>query len=292
MKKLILFLTLVFFFSCSNMDMENKKAVPKNTVLEESNQYEPTYPQSNINSELENAKKPNGSISMQIPDFNRKMIKNADYKFEVEDVDKSTLKIHQLAKEYSGFVSNMNLSTSSNSMTNRVTIKVMNEQFESLLAALSQEAIFVHHKRINTQDVTEQYVDFESRLNVKKQVKDRYATMLRDEAKTMAQVLNVEEKIRVLQEEIETKEGQMRLMANQISLSEIKLEMVQEVEYKDKLEVQNKSFAQKATDSFLNGWNNILNVTLGILNYWHIGLLLGMFWFGRNGILDLIRRIR
>lgn len=290
MKILIMFLTLAFFFSCSNSD---NKSYNQDLGLERTNTNEQVSPaESEPNYELDKAQKPEGTISMQIPDFNRKMVKNADYKFEVEDVDESTMRIHQLAKEYSGFVSNMNLSTSSNSMTNRLTIKVMNEQFEPLLAALSKESIFVHHKRINTQDVTEHYVDFESRLNVKKQVKDRYATILRDEAKTMAQVLNVEEKIRVLQEEIETKEGQMRSLADKVTLSEIKLEMVQEVEYKDKLEVHNKSFAQKATDSFLNGWNSILNVGLGILNYWHVGLLLGMFWIGRNGIIDLIGRIR
>ena len=79
---------------------------------------------------------------MATPDFNRKMIKKADYKFEVENVDESTVKMHQLAEQYSGFVSGMNLSTSTHSMTNRMTIKVMNEQFEPLLVALSSEAIF------------------------------------------------------------------------------------------------------------------------------------------------------
>ncbi len=290
MKKLMLFLTLTFFFACSSSENKTFEQTQSTEIAKTNEQIQQPY--GNTYSNLDEARKPEGEISMHIPDFNRKMVKNADYKFEVEDVDKSTMRIHQLAKEYSGFVSNMNLSTSTNSMTNRMTIKVINEQFESLLAALSKESIFVHHKRINTQDVTEQYVDFESRLNVKKQVKDRYATILKKEAKTMAQVLNVEEKIRVLQEEIETKEGQMRSLADKVTLSEIKLEMVQEVEYKDKLEVQNKSFAQKASDSFLNGWNSILNVGLGILNYWHVGLLLGMFWFGRNAVLDLISRIR
>lgn len=288
MKKYSFLFLLIFFLSCSSdRQFETKTTQRHPTSLAE--------PNNNFSNTVEKQKKDlntNAPISMETPDFNRKMIKRADYKFEVENVDESTIKMHQLAEQYSGFVSGMNLSTSANAMTNRMTIKVMNEQFEPLLTALSNEAIFVHHKRINTQDVTEQFVDLESRLNVKKDVKERYTKMLRNDAKTMQQVFHAEEKIRVLQEEIESKEGRLRLLADQVSLSEIQLEMVQEVEYQEKLLVKNKSFAQKATDSFLNGWNSILSVTLGMLNYWHVGVLLGMMWWMRGGVFQVIRRFR
>ena len=140
--------------------------------------------------------------------------------------------------------------------------------------------------------IRDRYVDLESRLKVKKDVKDRYTQMLRKDAKTMQQVFQAEEKIRVLQEEIESKEGRLRLLADQVSLSEIQLEMVQEVEYQEKLNVKNKTFAQKATDKFLNGWNSILNVTLGMLNYWHVGVLLGMMWWMRGAFIQLVRKYR
>ena len=285
MKKYLWLAILVFFFSCANDKSQMHETAEidystENTSLQKMD--------SKSNQKMKNRQ--NSSVSMQTPDFNRKMIKKADYKFEVEDVDKTTLKVHELADEFSGFVANMNLSTSATSMSNRMTVRVMNDQFEPLLTALSKEAVFVYHKRITSQDVTEQFVDLESRLKVKKEVKKRYTEMLRNNAKTLEQVLHAEEKIRVLQEEIESKEGRLKFLSDQVSLSEIQLEITQQVEYQDKLAVHNKTFTEKASVNFFNGWNSILNVALGALNYWHFGLLIGIFWLGRTLVFDLFKR--
>lgn len=285
MKKYLWFTILVFFFSCGNQENSMKEMAKIDYRTENT-----SVQKNDLKSNLKMKTEQNSPVTMNTPDFNRKMIKKADYKFEVENVDETTLKVHELAEEFSGFVANMNLSTSATSMTNRMTVRVMNEQFEPLLNALSKEAVFVYHKRITSQDVTEQYVDLESRLNVKKEVKKRYTDMLRNNAKTLEQVLHAEEKIRVLQEEIESKEGRLRLLSDQVSLSEIQLEISQQVEYQDKLEIHNKTFAEKATNNFLNGWNSILSVGLGALNYWHFGLLIGIFWIGRSSVFDLIKR--
>ena len=285
MKKYFGLIILTFLLSCSNQESSMGDSAKREFSNENS-----SFQKTDSKVKQSNEVKKNSSVTMNTPDFNRKMIKKADYKFEVENVDESTLKVHELAEEYSGFVANMNLSTSATSMTNRMTVRVLNEQFEPLLNALSKEAVFVYHKRITSQDVTEQYVDLESRLKVKKEVKKRYTEMLRNNAKTLEQVLHAEEKIRVLQEEIESKEGRLRLLADQVSLSEIQLEMSQQVEYQDKLEIHNKTFAEKASNSFLNGWNSILSVALGALNYWHFGLLIGIFWIGKSSVFDLIKR--
>lgn len=287
MKKYWSIALLLFLMSCSN-----EKASMADS-LELNNDYATSKVVNKVNKPLGDlgfSTQQQSSVTMETPDFNRKMIKKADYKFEVKDVDETTLKVHELAEQFSGFVSNMNLSTSTTSITNRMTVKVMNEKFEPLLNALSKEAVFVYHKRITSQDVTEQFVDLESRLRVKKEVKQRYTEMLRNNAKTLEQVLHAEEKIRMLQEEIESKEGRLRLLSDQVTLSEIQLEITQQVEYQDKLAVHNKTFSEKATTNFLHGWNSILNVALGALNYWHFGLLMGMFWLGRSFVFELIKR--
>lgn len=294
MKRYLWLTVLVFFFSCGSQENSMKEMATNDYRTENSkvdfNSENIFAKNAVVKSNQSTDTRQNSPVSMQTPDFNRKMIKKADYKFEVEDVDETTLKVHELADRFSGFVANMNLSTSTTSMSNRMTVRVMNEQFEPLLNALSKEAVFVYHKRITSQDVTEQFVDLESRLKVKKEVKKRYTEMLRNNAKTLEQVLHAEEKIRVLQEEIESKEGLLRLLSDQVSLSEIQLEITQQVEYQAKLAVHNKTFTEKASDNFFNGWNSILNVALGALNYWHFGLLIGMFWFAKSFVFDLIKR--
>lgn len=278
MKKYFWLMALVIFVSCSQQDRMASNS--KDMLVQVPRTAEPVPPPSYDE----------GNVTMQTPDFNRKIIKKADYKFEVENVEQTTANVHHLAEQHAGFVANMDLSTSPTVMTNRMTIRVMNDQFEPLLNALGSDAIFVHHKKITSQDVTEQFVDLESRLKVKKEVKDRYVNMLRNDAKTLNQVLDAEEKIRILQEEIESKEGRLRFLSDQVSLSEIELEVFQQVEYQEKLLAQNKTFAEKATASFLNGWNSILGVALGVLSYWHVGLMFGIVWFNRFHLLNLIKR--
>ena len=156
MKKHFWLLALVLFFSCSQdrsyqQDNRAYETVSKTASPTSSQVARPDY---EFNNTDQNQMKNEASINVQTPDFNRKMIKKANYKFEVEDVEGTTAKVHQLAEQHVGFVANMDLSTSPTIMTNRMTIRVTNEQFEPLLNALGKEAIFVHHKKITSQDLS------------------------------------------------------------------------------------------------------------------------------------------
>jgi len=231
-------------------------------------------------------------INVRTPAIPREVIKTADYKLQVEDLDNSTNTIHKLAEQYDAYVSGMDLNSSARMVNNVMTLRVPNANFESLLKAISAEAIFTNHKKIHAQDVTEQYVDIQSRLKVKKEIKAKYEKMLRDDAKSLTQIFNAEEKIRVLQEEIEAKEGKLRYLSHKIDLSEIKLEIYQQVEYQDKLFVQNKSFFQKSKDGFLNGWSSVQTVLLSMLNIWPILFLGGFVWNGRDRIRGFLGEFR
>lgn len=232
---------------------------------------------------------PPGSISVRTPAIPREVIKTADYKLQVSDLDNSTATINQLAEEYGAYVSSMNLNSSAHMVNNVISLRVPNSNFEPLLEAISVEAIFTNHKKIHSQDVTEQYVDIQSRLNVKKEIKAKYEKMLREDAKSLSQIFEAEEKIRVLQEEIEAKEGKLRYLSNRVDLSEIKLEIYQQVEYQDKLFVQNKSFFQKSKDGFLNGWSSVQTVLLGMLNIWPMLFLCGLVWVKRETWYEMIK---
>lgn len=233
---------------------------------------------------------PPSGISVRTPAIPREVIKKADYKLEVADLENSTSIVHQLAESHSAFVSGMNLNSSAKMVNNVMTLRVPNASFESLLEAISEQAIFTNHKKIHSQDVTEQFVDIQSRLKVKKEIKSKYERMLRDDAKSLSEIFNAEEKIRVLQEEIEAKEGKLRYLADRVDLSEIKLELYQQVEYKNKLLVQNKSFFQKSKDSFLKGWGAVQVVILSGLNVWPMMFLFGLVWVKRESWISRIKK--
>ncbi len=212
------------------------------------------------------------------------IIKTAGYKFQVEDVNKSTKTVQALAAKYQAFIADMNLITTSTEVTNNLIIRVPSKNFETLLEDLGKEAIFTNFKRISAEDVTEEFVDIESRLRTKKEVRDRYIDILKNKAKTVEDVLKAEEQIRILQEEIEAKEGRLKYLQSRVALSTINLEIYQKVDYQETPDTYQKPYVAKIKQGFSNGWDIVKNLLLVLINIWPIVLIGVLIYFGRGWI--------
>ena len=213
MKINIFFLSLLFLISCQSAD-NSFKNVPENVTMDQMEHLEkkesPT-PTSVKNKKIETPE----NIAP------RRIIKNANLRMQVENVDESSSKITLLTEEFKGFIAGMNLTNNNYEISNKIRVKIPANNFELFIHRLSKEALFIAQKNITTQDVTEEYVDLQSRLKTKKEVMKKYAEILRSKTKTVEEVLNAENMIRQLQEEIESAEGRLRYLSNQSSFSTI-----------------------------------------------------------------------
>ncbi len=216
-----------------------------------------------------------GTDGLEIPE--RKIIRTADYKIQVEDVEKSTALIEDMVKSNGGFISKMNLTSNSYTINNQFIIRVQNNKFNELVKAISSQALFTNYKTINSLDVSEEFVDIEARLKTKREVRDRYVDILKNKAKTVAEVLNAEEMIRKLQEEIEAKEGRLRFLQNKVSLSTVNLDIYQKVSYTPQPDVYEDSFLADLKDGFMNGWSIVTGLLLVLVNLWPLVILLVLF---------------
>lgn len=224
------------------------------------------------------------------PPIPRQIIKTANYRIQVKDVNTSSRNATNLATKHGGYVSDSELTNSSYEITNVLTIRVPASRFDSLLNDLGSEAIFTQYKRINSQDVTEEYVDITTRLKTKIAVRDRYVDILRTKAKTVKDVLDAEEQIRIIQEEIEAKEGRLRYLKDQVGMSTIRLELYQSIEYRPEPSAFHESFWSKMVSGLKNGWELMQGLVIGLVNIWPLVLLFGLFWWKRSWIWSKIRR--
>ena len=206
------------------------------------------------------------------PNAERKIIRNADFRMQVDNVEKSTAQIENMIKLKGGYTSSVNLSTNGSYVNNNITIRIPNEKLDSLLDDITKEATHVDHKRITSTDVTEEFVDLKIRLETKKQVRDRYIDILQNKAKTVEEILSSEERIRVIQEEIESKEGRLRYLSNQVSLSTIHLEIYQY----DGTGIVRATYLNKVGRAFANGWDNMKGFLLVLVNLWPFWIMLGI----------------
>lgn len=217
-------------------------------------------------------------------EISRQIIYTAAYRIQVDDLEKSTERVKALVSQYKGYTTEVSQNEGSYERTTRMTIRVPADQLEPCLNDIGQDAVYTNYRNLTAQDVTEEFVDIETRLATKKEVRDRYVDILRNKAKTVEEVLNAEEKIRVLQEEIEAQEGRLRYLRSQVSMSTINLEMYQRIAYRPEPGTYQTSFWTRMGNSLANGWELIQDLFLGLVTIWPLLVLgaIGLVWWRRR----------
>src|SRR5689334_13660084 len=73
------------------------------------------------------------------------IMKSANFRFQVDNVEKSTKNIEKLASTFNAFIASENLSSAVNEKTNSIIIRVPSSSFEALLEELSKESLFMDY---------------------------------------------------------------------------------------------------------------------------------------------------
>lgn len=215
--------------------------------------------------------------------INLKIIKSANVRYKVKKVKTATASIKQLARIYNAYISDLRFENNKYSLENRFTVKIPQQHFDAMMDSMTNIAEFVDHENITTKDVTEEYIDIETRLKTKLEIKKRYESILRKNAKTIEDILATEEKLGVIQEEIEASQGKLKYLSNKVAFSTIQIDLYQTVDYKEEPEVYSKTFLSKSKEGLTFGWDLIEALILGVIYIWPL-LLIGLL------IAFLIRR--
>lgn len=195
-----------------------------------------------------------------------KLIKTANYRFQVENVQKSTDAIELAVRKYLGFISSSDLQLNHPILESKITIRVQNEFFQDLLKEIDKEAKFVNFRDVKTEDVSKQFVDLESRLKTKREVEQRYIEILRKKTGTIEELLSAEKQIGQLQEEIEVTISRINFLKDEVRYSTINLDFYQTVPQENF--ASDYSVGNDMLDALASGWDGLLTVVTGILFLW------------------------
>ncbi len=160
-----------------------------------------------------------------IPEMERKVIKTAYIELEVEagTFEDKLFKVSNLAEKNNGFVSNSeSYSDSEGKLTSgRITIRVPAESFDFVLDEIKSLGT-VQGINISGQDVTEEYVDLESRLkNLQKQ--EEVLLDLMEQSKSVEDSMEVQRELSNVQGEIEVIKGRMNYIDDRVNFSTIEV---------------------------------------------------------------------
>lgn len=209
---------------------------------------------------------------------NLKIIKSANVRYKVVDVKQATRKIKRISQNYSSYISNLRFENNLYKKENRFTLKVPSKDFDAIMDSINTVAEFIEYENITTKDVTSEFIDVEARLKTKLEVKDRYESILRTKAKSVEELLNVEEKLQHIQEEIESSQGQLKYLSNKVAFSTIQIDLYETVEYKEEPNQYEKSFLSELKDGFVSGWDILKLVFVGLVYIWPF-IIIGIFAF-------------
>lgn len=156
------------------------------------------------------------TVADSAPD--RYLIKNATVTVEAGDVKQATAKLIADAKALKGYVSDMHETVDSlGSRSVTVQVRIPAQEFDNFLQQFDGRGK-VLEKQVTTQDVTEEFVDSQSRLRNLKATEARLLDHLHRSGK-LSDTLLVETELTRVREEIEQLEGRLRFLAHRVDYS-------------------------------------------------------------------------
>jgi hypothetical protein len=103
-------------------------------------------------------------------------------------------------------------------MRGYISIRVPDDKFESALAELRNLAVRVTSESTDSQDVTEEYVDLQSRLKNAEATENQYLALLQ-KAADVEDILRIYERLSQVRREIEQIKGRMQYLERTSSMS-------------------------------------------------------------------------
>ncbi|HZH61286.1 MAG TPA: DUF4349 domain-containing protein [Metabacillus sp.] len=153
----------------------------------------------------------------------RMVIYTANLSIQVNSYDKTLTFIQKELLTFDGYIVNSNsYSVEDDSTEGTITVRVPQEHFQAFLKTVESGSTKVIDESINGQDVTEEYVDLESRLKSKQVVEKRLLEFMEKAEKT-EDLLKISTDLATVQEEIEQLKGRMNYLDNQVNLATISI---------------------------------------------------------------------
>ncbi len=214
---------------------------------------------------------PPGKASPEIV-VERKLIKDGTLIFETRSVVKSKTEIERICKELGAYISSESQTNDGGRLQYNQVIRVPANHFDELVEKVVSLGTRIDSREINTQDVTEEFIDVEARLKTKKELEGRYREILK-QAKTVTEILSIETQIGNVRSEIESMEGRLNYLKNQVSFSTLNATYYEIIG-------TDFGFSSKLLQSLRNGWDNLLGFMITLFNIWPFMLIAsGMGWW-------------
>lgn len=196
----------------------------------------------------------------------QKIIRNAHISIEVENYEGSRPKLDSIVSLHKGWISSESLNYSEYRTTNYMVIRVPSSSLAPIINDLHKIAKKIESQSIQSTDVTEEYIDIESRLKNQREVEKKFIALLK-RTDTIDEILRIESKLAEVRGQIESIEGRLRYLNNRVEFSTVNLNIFQKIDFKFVPEPM-ESFWERLKTSIHKGWNGFVTFILFLIRLW------------------------
>jgi Domain of unknown function (DUF4349) len=150
----------------------------------------------------------------------RMIIKNAEMELLVADTDVALDEVTVIAADYGGYIISSHTWLEDEYKHATVRLGVPAQEFENVLRRLRGLALEVTNEVASGEDVTDEYVDLQSRLTNLQATRDRIREFL-DKAATVEEALKVNQQLSEVEGQIEEIQGRMNYLKDRAAYSTI-----------------------------------------------------------------------
>ncbi|SFD59024.1 protein of unknown function [Paenibacillus catalpae] len=223
--------------------------------------------------------------------LNQKLIYKANLSIEAVDYDKAATSLRNAIHQSGGYILQFQDGQYNGEKSSTYTIKVPAAGFMDFIDRLNDG---IEHKQFERQisgtDVTEEYVDLQSRLKAQQVVEERLLAFM-DKATKADDLVKFSEQLATVQENIERLKGRIRYLDNNVSYSTIELRLYQPDAKSDAKSVEDglgnemSSALNDSVDAMISVLKGLLIFIAGALPILLLALVIGLpiYWLrGRN----------
>jgi len=154
----------------------------------------------------------------------RLIIRNADLDIVVQDTEAAVDELNAMADELGGYVIESNLNQYQEGMRARLRIRVPADSLDTALERIHELAVEVNNQNVSGQDVTEEYVDLQSRMRHLEATEERLLTFMQEAEDTEA-ALEVYDRLQNIQAEIERVRGRIQYLEESAAMATISIDI-------------------------------------------------------------------
>ncbi|MCX7697609.1 MAG: DUF4349 domain-containing protein [Bacteroidales bacterium] len=195
----------------------------------------------------------------------RKFIKEGSLLFETKNITEAKNYIEEQVRAHQGFISKEFARDFANEKEYTMEVRIPCDKFDDFVKKLDPIIFVLKNKDIQVYEVTKEYVDLETRLKTKQEIKKHYEELLKH-ARNISEIMQIQQKIDSLQLDIESLQGRLSHLQNQVQYSTLSITF-----YEPKM--KKTFFWKRAKENFLEGWHILIWIVQAIITLWPIWLI-------------------